>query len=68
MSTRSRQRADAETRRAPGIEAGQVSKSAGRSRSGLTSGTLSGELPENVRSLLDWLIDEELRRWQHEPQ
>jgi len=25
-------------------------------------------LPDNVRDLLDWLIDEELKRWQRETQ
>lgn len=34
----------------------------------LTLPDRSGALPEHVRELLDWLIDEELKRWQREEQ
>lgn len=32
----------------------------------LTQGRQSGGLHDNVRELLDWLIDEELKRWQRQ--
>jgi hypothetical protein len=34
----------------------------------LTLHDRSVALPDNVRELLDWLIDEELKRWQREEQ
>lgn len=34
----------------------------------LTLNDRSVALPDNVRELLDWLIDEELKRWQREEQ
>jgi hypothetical protein len=34
----------------------------------LTLHQRSGGLDDNVRNLLDWLVDEELRRWQREEQ
>lgn len=34
----------------------------------LTLPAQSGALPEHVRELLDWLIDEELERWRREEQ
>jgi hypothetical protein len=35
-------------------------------RSDLTPTTASSELSDNVRSLLDWLVDEEVKRWLRE--
>jgi len=32
----------------------------------LTLPDRSDALPDNVRELLDWLVDEELKRWQRE--
>lgn len=32
------------------------------------SSSADPELPENVRSLLDWLVDEEIRAWLREAQ
>jgi hypothetical protein len=37
-----------------------------RSPHTLTLHERSVALPDNVRDLLDWLIDEELKRWQRE--
>ena len=41
---------------ASGIDASQANR--------LTLHDRSVALPDNVRELLDWLIDEELKRWQ----
>lgn len=38
----------------------------GRPTQTLTLHPRSVALPDNVRDLLDWLIDEELKRWQRE--
>jgi hypothetical protein len=35
-------------------------------RTVLTLHQRSGGLEDNVRTLLDWLVDEELKRWQRE--
>lgn len=55
-------------RRAPSDHDAQVPERAQPCHCELTTNTLSGELPGNVRELLDWLIDEELKRWLREPQ
>ncbi len=39
------------------------------SNDGLTRASSSADdLPQHVRRLLDWLVDEELKRWQRETQ
>lgn len=43
-------------------------ENAGSSADGLTLYDRSVALPIHVRELLDWLIDEELKRWQREEQ
>lgn len=43
-------------------------KMVGNSMRSLTLPAQSVALPDNVRALLDWLIDEELKRWQREEQ
>lgn len=47
----------------PNRESGETEASSART---LTLQHRSVGLDENVRALLDWLVDEELKRWQHE--
>lgn len=68
MTTRAGEREPRVVRRAPSNDDAQVPERAQSYRSELTANTLSGELPDNVRDFLDWLIDEELKRWLREPQ
>jgi hypothetical protein len=51
---------------APHEQLATRSSFAERSPNGLTLHPRSVALPDNVRDLLDWLIDEELKRWQRE--
>jgi hypothetical protein len=46
----------------------QTRKTIVRSTPALTPAAPAHELPDNVRELLDWLIDEELKRWLREEQ
>jgi hypothetical protein len=53
--------------RAEGVGASPTASYGGFERyssNGLTLHERSVGLPDDVRELLDWLIDEELRRWQ----
>jgi len=49
-----------------GRRVAEVSSIALAKRSDLTPPAASSELPDNVRSLLDWLVDEEVKRWLRE--
>ena len=68
MTTRAGEREPRVVQRAPSNDDAQVPERAQSYHRELTATTLSGELPDNVRDLLNWLIDEELKRWLREPQ
>lgn len=67
LRLKKRASADVERRRAKtGAAEAENYAFATRAPNALTLHDRSVALPDNVRDLLDWLIDEELKRWQRE--